>query len=162
MVRTAIERASERTGFAVVHYSVQRDHLHLIVEAADNGRLSRGLQSLGARVAKNLNQMFRRRGRVFSDRYHLRILSTPRATKAAILYVLNNAKKHARQVGTKLSPSWVDPFSSARIFDGWLNFPERATDYGVERPRLPAASTWLLRVGWRKHGLLDIERVPSG
>jgi hypothetical protein len=119
------------------------------------------MQSLSVRIARNLNKLLRRKGPVFSDRYHLRVLRTPPETRACLLYILNNAKKHAREHGVPLEPSWVDPFSSARRFNGWLNFPARYATYGIDPAELPAARSYLLNHAWREHGLLDIRRVPG-
>jgi REP element-mobilizing transposase RayT len=161
VVKAAMELASKRPGFAVIHYSVQHNHLHLMIEAADNKTLARGMQSLSVRIARNLNKLLRRKGTVFSDRYHLRVLKTPTETRLCLLYILNNSKKHAKQDGVPLAPSWVDPFSSASRFDGWLNFPSRYATYGIEPAELPGARSYLLNHAWRKRGLLDIRRVPG-
>jgi putative transposase len=161
IVKKAIELASKRPGFAVVHYSVQRDHLHLLIEAGGNGALSRGIQSLTVRVARNLNKLLRRKGAVFADRYHLHILRSPREIHHALAYVLNNTRRHARKQGIELASDFVDPISSAWTFDGWSNFPAHPNPYGFTPPDLPRPKSWLLRKGWRRHGLLDIRRVPG-
>jgi REP-associated tyrosine transposase len=161
VVKTAIELASKRGDFAVVQYSVQKDHLHLMIEADGNASLAKGIQSLTVRLARNLNGLLRRRGPVFSDRYHLRILKTPREAHLALSYILNNARRHAFKEGVSLERDFVDPISSSFIFKGWANFPANAKMYGFDPPELPKAKTWLLRVGWQKHGLLDVRRVPG-
>jgi REP element-mobilizing transposase RayT len=161
IVKQAIEVAIKRDGFAVVHYSVQRDHLHLLIEAHGKRELARGMQSLAVRMARNLNKQLRRRGAVFADRYHVHILRSPREIHRALGYVLNNARRHAKKLGVSLAKDFVDPISSAFNFDGWANFPQHANAYGYTPPVLPRPNSWLLRVGWRKHGLLDIRRVPG-
>ncbi|HEU4420409.1 MAG TPA: hypothetical protein VFT55_15845, partial [Planctomycetota bacterium] len=83
--------------FRLCHYAVLNDHLHLLVEAQDRLALSRGLQGLAIRIAKALNRLWRRRGTVFADRYHDRILKTPREVRNALCYVLGNGKKHAAE-----------------------------------------------------------------
>ena len=64
---TALARAfwggGNRFGFRLVHYSVQGNHVHLLVEAKDEKSLSRGMCGLGVRVARGLNRVMRRRGR---------------------------------------------------------------------------------------------------
>ena len=162
IVKMAIEIASKREDFAVVQYSVQRDHLHLMIEADGNASLARGIQSLTVRLARNLNKLLRRKGPVFSDRYHLRILKTPRETYLALGYILNNARRHAHKESVHVDDDFVDPISSAFTFDGWASFPRHARTYGFEPPDLPDARTWLLRVGWRHYGPLDIRLVPGG
>jgi putative transposase len=154
VIRRAIE-AGHREGFRVVHFSVMSNHLHLIVEAEGRRQLSRGLQGLKIRIAKQLNRLWTRRGSVFIERYHEREVATPTQTRNTLLYVLSNARKHAAQRGRSLPRRWVDPFSSARQFDGWRQ-PVRIEHGVVVSPR-----TWLLRVGWRRRGLLDAHAIPS-
>jgi REP element-mobilizing transposase RayT len=84
----------ERFGFRVVHFAILRDHIHLIVEAVDRSALSKGMKGLGVRIARRLNRMMRRRGRVLVDRYHEHILKTPTEVKNARHYLLKNAWKH--------------------------------------------------------------------
>src|SRR5438128_10143214 len=92
-VRCGLAKAS-RGGLRVLHFSVQRDHLHLLVEAVDGCVLSRGLQGLAIRIAKAVNRVLGRRGRVFSDRFHAHALRTPREVRNALVYVLQNWAKH--------------------------------------------------------------------
>jgi REP element-mobilizing transposase RayT len=75
----------DRFGFRLVHWSVQSNHIHMLVEAADNGSLSRGMQGLMVRIAKALNRLWARKGKVFSDRYHAHILRTPREVRNALI-----------------------------------------------------------------------------
>ena len=117
----AIAAAQERAGrlgggFRVVHDSIQSNHLHLLVEARDRLHLSRGMQGLQIRIARALNKLWQRRGSLFADRYHDRILRTPREVRHAIAYVLNNIARHTRRALRR-----PDPFSSARAFDPWRN-----------------------------------------
>jgi hypothetical protein len=143
----------DRFGFRLVHFSVQSNHLHLIAEARDRHALALGMQGLGVRIAKALNKLWSRRGSVFSDRYHARILRTPREVRNALCYVLNNARRHG------LALAGLDPFSSARWFDGWSGSEgPRVGEYGP----IVAARTWLARVGWQRHGRIEPTAVPGG
>jgi hypothetical protein len=83
-----------RFGVRLVHFAVLGNHVHLICEASGAGSLSRGMQGLGIRIAKGLNRVMKRRGRVFADRYHARILRTPTQTRHAVRYVLRNHERH--------------------------------------------------------------------
>ena len=130
------------------------NHVHLIVEADDRDRLSRGMKGLAIRMTRQLNGLWGRKGAAFTDRYHAREISTPTQARNTLLYVLNNARKHAAQFGRKLAPRWVDPFSSARQFDGWRQRVRREPGVVV------AAESWLLRAGWRRRGLIDAHAVP--
>src|SRR6266550_8736679 len=93
-VRSALGAASHR-GFRVIHFSAQDDHLHLIVEADDTRALRHGLRGLVIRLARAVNHALGRRGAVFGDRYHARTLTTPRAVRFALIYVLRNRQKHS-------------------------------------------------------------------
>ena len=102
---TAMWRGSDRFGFRLVHYAVMGDHVHLIVEANDRRALGRGMKGLGVRIARSLNRMMERQGRVLADRYHAHILRTPTEVKHARAYLLTNAQKHYRV-------EYPDPFAS--------------------------------------------------
>ena len=121
-----------------------------MVEASDRAALSRGMQGLGVRIARALNRLWRRQGKVLADRYHAHVLNSPREVRTALAYVLHNARKH------RAIAAGLDAFSSAWWFDGWRGGPppERAA---IERPPwLRRARTWLLARGWRRRGLLDV------
>src|SRR5688500_11409786 len=96
-LRAAFAAGCDRFGFRLAHYAVLNDHLHLVVEAADREALTRGMQGLMIRVAKALNRLWSRRGRVFADRYHDRILKTPREVRNVLGYVMGHARKHAAE-----------------------------------------------------------------
>jgi REP element-mobilizing transposase RayT len=146
-----------REWFRVVQFSVQTDHVHLIVEASDKVALSRGIAGLSIRVARAINRVLFRKGNVFSDRYHARALRTPREVRHALVYVLLNFRKHLDR------PPSVDPASSGFWFNGW-NLPTRSEPPGFmptdEIPVRPARG-WLARVGWRRHGLIDFHERPA-
>jgi REP element-mobilizing transposase RayT len=165
-VRSALADARDRFGFRLVHFSVQRDHLHLLAEANDRHALSRGMQGLAIRVAKAVNRRLRRHGTVFGDRYHAHALRTPRETRSALRYVLSNVRKHGRSA-SQLPAGFIDGCSSAAWFDGWnrpheLCFGGPRTPSGAEPPVI-APRTWLLCVGWLRAGpLLDPDEHPGG
>lgn len=168
-----IVRAIERTfrdgcvrpGFRLVHYSLQGNHAHLIVEAQDRDALGRGMKAIGARLARAVNRVARRSGPVVADRYHARTLTTPREVHHALRYVLLNARRHATTARASLTrPVRLDPASSGRWFEGWKRQPPTGSDKritAVGRPAVARARTWLLTVGWRRHGLLDPADVPG-
>jgi hypothetical protein len=149
-LRRALAAASG-AHFRILQFSAQRDHLHLLVEAEGATGLARGCQGVAVRVAKAVNRVLGRRGTVWGDRYHARWLRTPREVRAALVYVLQNFRKHL--VGAR----GLDPCSSAPWFAGWRTPPAHvSTPAPVRAPR-----TWLARVGWRRHGLLDPEQGPQ-
>ncbi|HEX5054386.1 MAG TPA: hypothetical protein VFZ65_21590 [Planctomycetota bacterium] len=159
-LRAAFAAGCDRNGFRLAHYAVLNDHLHLLVEARDRERLTRGLQGLAIRIAKALNRLWARKGTVFADRYHDRILKTPREVRNALRYVLANGKKHAAEGREVSVPQAIDIFTSAPWFDG---FRETVTVRGVEAMPRPVtdARTWMLTIGWRRHGLLSVHDLPA-
>ena len=152
----ANEAAEDRGRARVVHYSVMRNHVHLVVEAPHRDALSRGIQGLATRLARALNRLATRTGKVFADRYHARILKTPREVRRALAYVLNNARRHGLIRG-RTRDGWVDTYSTGRVFDGW-RIAVGPPSFAVPASR---ARTWLLTRGWRRHGLLDPDEVPG-
>ena len=152
VVERAIAAGSGRAGFRLTEYSLQSNHLHLIVEADARSSLARGMQGFLVRLARALNRRWRRTGSVFADRYHARALRSPREVRAALVYVLHNARHHGVRI------RGVDPFTSGPWFDGWN--AKLAPD---RRSPVARARSWLLRVGWRRHGLIrfDESRRPA-
>ncbi len=164
-ILAAFARGKDRFGFRLAHFTIQNDHLHLIAEAADRIALRRGLQGLAVRIARALNKLWSRRGKVFADRYHDRILTSPREVRNALVYVLGNGKHHAATGRMVRVPQAIDIYSSAPWFDGFREhgFRERIAVRGIDtiEPPLAAARSWLLRLGWRRHGLLGIHELPA-
>ena len=159
--------------FRIVHISIQRTHVHLLVEADNRRAMSRGMQSFQISAAKHLNREYsvkarleeRRRGAVFPDRYHEEIITTPRQARRALAYVLNNWRKH-REDQSQPASSWkVDPFSSGYQFMGWKEREDAETlwkgpdTYDALVVYFP--KTWLLREGYLKHGRVSFYEVPG-
>ncbi len=166
----SIAMAARHLACRVIHASIQGNHLHLIVEADDRMKLARGMQAFQISAAQRINRAIskrtgtRRRGQVFTDRYHATILTSPRQVRHALAYVLNNWRRHGEdQRG--LARTWtMDPFSSGVYFDGWK---ERAGERFIPPLRetyqplfVWFARSWLLTTGWRRHGLVSVAEVP--
>ena len=159
-LRAALVAGCERSGFRVCHYSVLATHIHLVVEAENRESLSHGMQGLVIRMARQLNKALGRSGRVFADRYFARALKTPREVRNAIAYVYNNEQRHRFGKGAGWREIAYDRFSSASTFDGWrVAAATRHIETGP--PAVARAQSWLLRVGWRRHGLLVPAYVPQ-
>lgn len=133
-------------------------------EAHGKEALANGMKSIAARLARAVNRVCKRNGPVLDGRYHHRSLRTPREVHHALAYVLLNARRHLTKAGrtTRAAASRLDPASSGGWFDGWRpefdnRFPEARGD-----PEVARARTWLLRVGWRRHGLIDPGEAPGG
>jgi REP element-mobilizing transposase RayT len=154
----SLRAGCDRGRFRVAHYTLMRDHAHFIVEATDAHALACGMKSLCARLARAVNRAAKRCGSVLADRYHLRVLRTPREVRNAIAYVLLNARKHAAALRRSLMPAeQLDAASSGRWFNGWRTPLQAARDApAVVQPR-----TWLLAVGWRRLGLVDPAEIPA-
>ncbi len=134
----AVERAlfstANRDDAHIVHFSVQGNHIHMLVEAADRRALSAAMRSLNIRMARGLNVVMRGRGQVIDHRYHARPLRSPTEVYNALGYVRNNRRIHALRSGLP-GTTGVDPCSS----DGeGLSFST------------PAPMSWLLQRGWRR------------
>jgi len=150
--------ACERRRFRLVHYSIQSDHVHLIVEAGSARDLACGLKSIAARFSRAVNRVFQRAGAVLVDRCHVHVLKTPREVRNSIAYVLLNARRHlAKRGGALPRATAIDPASSGRWFDGWFGGIDGSTD----PPAVAPPRTWLLSAGWRRRGLVHPAEVPG-
>ena len=139
-IEGAFRRGCTRESMRLVHYSIQDDHAHLIVEADGAQALGRGMKSLASLFAFAVNRGLDRKGKVLKDRYHRRVLASPRQVRNALAYVLLNARHHTakriarlKEMGLKnvrpLGPArGADVYSSGRWFEGWrTSMPARPT-----------------------------------
>jgi REP element-mobilizing transposase RayT len=175
-IEATFRRASSRKDFRLVHYSIQDDHAHLIIEANGTAALGRGMKSLASRFAFAVNRALGRTGKVLAERYHLRVMKCLRQVRNTLAYVLLNKRRHAAKRIARLERSGVkvasltrsgaglDAASSARWFDGWRR------DIAVDRsppqplgvaPAVASPRTWFLREGWRRYGPLDPNDIPG-
>ena len=159
VLRALRDSNSER--FRIAHYSVQENHVHLIVEADDKRSLSSGVRGLMVRVARRVNQLLFRRGRLWADRWHGHALTRPREVRNALVYVLQNHKKHGEAASRsgRDGVNDLDVFSSAEWFCGFAE-PLPRGFRSVGTPCVAFARTWLLRVGWLRHGLIHFREAP--
>ena len=171
-IREATLTTALRENFRIVQLSIQRTHVHMLVEADDKHALARGMQGFQVSAAKHLNAAIsrdkpgaRRRGSVFPDRYHAEIITSPRQARHALSYVMNNWRKHEEDRVAPMSSWAVDWFSSAAMFPGWSEYGDEAFLWRgpptydplvVYQPR-----TWLLREGWRRSGPISCHETPS-
>jgi REP element-mobilizing transposase RayT len=161
-IREAVARATkwlchDDEPFRIVHASVQGNHLHLMVEAASNAALTRGMKGFLVSCAKRLNAIARRRGQVFADRYHSSSLATPRQVRNARAYLLGNWRKH----GEARAGDRSDPYSSAFALPDWS--PSQTIVLRDVPMFLPVAlpRTWLLAEGWRRAGSISPWTKPG-
>ena len=140
-----------RGGFRLTQFAVLGNHVHLIVEAGSREDLARAMGGLKTRLARALNKVWERSGKVFAERYHDVVLDNPTQVRNALNYILHNGRKH----GIAGLERWFDRCSSARWFDGWGD-----ADPDTKWPdSLVHAATWLLTKGWRSRGLLTLVPV---
>jgi len=156
--RRTLAEACARRCFRVVHYSVQRDHIHLLVEAQGKQTLACGMKSVGARVGLTVNRVFRRSGPVLDGRYHHHVLRNPREVRYALAYVLLNNRHHWLERFGEAPPVRLDEASSGKWFDGWRGVHHDPPDRERE---VAAPGTWLLSTGWRRWKLIDPAEVPG-
>ena len=171
-IRVALFVTARRDDFRIVHFSIQGNHLHLIVEAQSREALWRGMKGFQISAARRINAELTRRtgerrtGIVFADRYHARPITCVAQVRHALRYVLLNARRHwAKRRGSRGLPGPVrlDPASSGRWFDGWRSGSVGAEEAARTRdlPAVRAPRSWLLGAGWRRLGLLDPAEVPG-
>lgn len=129
-IAAMLSRSRHREGFRIVHFSVQGNHFHLVVEANDEVCLARGLQGFAAWTARRLNAVMRRKGKVFADRYHAHQLRSLAEARNAVRYAVHNYDEHARRRGVTASFIEPDPYSS---------------EGNTARPLVASATAWLLR-----------------
>jgi REP element-mobilizing transposase RayT len=163
----AIDRALRHVlgehAFRVVHMSIQHNHLHLLVEAEDKAALSHGMRSLAITAARAINRVLGRKGKVFAYRYNAKPITNPRQMRNALSYVLNNWRRHNEHLrSAAVRQARIDPYSTAIHFTGWKETSRFAIPDGYEP--LPSAEpeTWLLRVGWQRHGPISVYEEPGG
>ena len=136
-IKRAFRYGSDRFGMKLAEFSVQDDHIHLIVEAKDRHALTRGMQGLAIRIAKGVNKAIGRHGKVFGDRYHARTLGTLAEVRNAVHYVRYNFHKHHPRAA---HPWLVDVCSSAAGEACWHVHDDGSATMVVALP-----VTWLLR-----------------
>jgi REP element-mobilizing transposase RayT len=170
-LREATIVTARREGFRIVHMSIQRDHIHLIVEADSRGALSKGVQGFSISAARQINKAIsarggeRRTGKVIGDRFHARPLTSPRAVRNAVAYLMCNWRHHGED-RAHFARTWkVDPFSSGAVFTGWSELegspvlwplPPTYHPLLVFRPR-----TWLLQNWHQFHPLISVREIPG-
>jgi len=164
-IREALITSFVRERIRVVHVSIQRTHVHLLVEANDRMALARGMQGFQISAARHLNRAADHRGTVFPDRYHATIIRSRRQARHALAYVLNNWRRHGEH-RNGLARRWlVDPFSSGATFPGWRELADRDTFWPLRASYQPLPvwlpKTWLLAEGWKRYGLIGAREVPK-
>jgi len=170
-IREATITAALRERFRIVHVSLQRTHVHLIVEADHKTALARGMQGFSISAARHINTALgdgvrRRRGSVFVDRYHVEVITSPTRARHTIAYVLSNWRRHNEDRDGLPSTWLVDPFSSGILFPDWLELQDRPWMWPIRDTYDPlvvrTARSWLLAEGWKRAGgPISAHEVPG-
>ena len=169
-LRDASITAALRERFRIVHISLQRDHVHLIVEAQNKAALARGMQGFLISAARHIGaalekEGWRRCGKVFADRYHLTVATSPTQARNAISYVMNNWRKHEEDRQGLASTWLVDPFSSGISFPDWTELEDQPWMWPIRETYDPLMvrrpQGWLLREGWKLAGPISAREVPG-
>jgi putative transposase len=157
-----------RDGFRVVHFSVQKDHIHFIAEGDDAKLLARGVQWLAQHLAWDVNAAMGRAGSVWRDRYHRRDLKSPRQMRNALVYVLMNVRKHSEGAEYLHRMETLDVCSSAAWLDGWdpragpmlEELRRTLATVGLATCPVVKAERWTTRAGWKRHGAIRPDEQP--
>jgi REP element-mobilizing transposase RayT len=170
-VREATITAALRERVRIVHVSLQRNHVHMLIEAEHREALARGMQGFMISAARHINTALgdgtrRRRGKVFADRYHLTVITTPTQARHALGYVLGNWRHHHEDQQGLPSTWLVDPFSSAISFPDWAELEGRPWMWpirdGYDPLMVRRPTSWLLREGWKLGGrAISARDVPG-
>jgi REP element-mobilizing transposase RayT len=170
-MRDATVTAALRERFRIVHISLQRTHVHMLVEAENKAALGRGMQGFQISAARHINTALgdgarRRRGKVFADRYHVEVITSPTRARRAIAYVLLNWRKHGEDRSGLASTWLVDPFSTGILFPDWVELQDKAWMWPIRPTYDPLVvrrpKTWLLAEGWKLGGgAISAREVPG-
>jgi REP element-mobilizing transposase RayT len=162
-IRRALQHVLGERAFRIVHMSIQHNHFHFLLEADDKAALSHGMRSLAITAARAINGVLGRKGRVFAYRYNAKPITSPRQMRNALSYVLNNWRRHHEDVRTAAArQARIDPYSTAIHFAGWKEAARFAIPDGYEPLPSAAPQTWLLRIGWQRHGPISVYEEPGG
>jgi REP element-mobilizing transposase RayT len=157
-LREATITAALRERFRIVHVSLQRTHVHLLIEAEHKVALARGVQGFTISAARHINTALgngvrRRRGRVFIDRYHVKVIKSPTQARHTIRYILSNWRHHNEDQHGLASTWLVDPFSSGILFPDWAELQDKLWMWPIRESYDPLVvrrpTTWILAEGWK-------------
>ena len=159
-MRNATITAALRERIRIVHVSLQRSHVHMLVEADNRQALARGMQGFQVSAARHINTALgdgarRRRGKVFADRYHTEVITSPTQARNSIRYVLSNWRRHKED----RERDWRAPGSSILSRRGSCSPTGWSckTDLGCGHSARPTIPSW-----YERRGAGFSERAGSG
>lgn len=137
----------------VLHFSLQSNHVHLILECVNNKALANGMKSLAGGFGRAIRKCGGGEGPVFKGRYHLQLIKKPKQMKSGLAYVLLNQSKHEELV------PYSDRFSSSAHFHQWKKLlgkdtgpllPSRQKHRRLLPNYLSSPRSWLAQEGWQR------------
>ncbi len=156
-LRKILDRAET---FRIIYFSLQSNHVHVIVEARDRVALSRGMQSFAINAARAIHETVAGCGKVWKFRYHARQIKSASHARSAVAYVLNNWRRHRRDLECKAAMSaHVDPYASWHAYRPWAE--KFSVPVGYEVLPVSAPRTWLLRAGLKGQKRIDEWEIPA-
>jgi REP element-mobilizing transposase RayT len=93
ILKRAIQNARKQ-GLRVIHFSLEYDHVHLLIEAENNTTLGKGMQAFGVTFSKAINRVRKTTGKVYKHRYHFKAITSPKQLKNVMSYIFKNGVKH--------------------------------------------------------------------
>jgi REP element-mobilizing transposase RayT len=163
-IRGATTVVSRHLGCRIIHVSIQRTHVHLILEADSGAALTETMRSFEISAARQINRVLGEGGHVF-ERYRANALTSPSQVRNCLAYVLNNWRHHGEHHRHATAQWTIDKYSSAISFDGWKELgagTRFAVPANYEPLNVWEPKRWLLRESWRRRGLVGITEMPGG
>jgi REP element-mobilizing transposase RayT len=119
-IRQSMKRA-RILGIRIIHFSVQRDHVHLLIEADNKQQLGESMRVLSISLTKRLSHVLKRKVKALKSRYHLHVLKSLQEIKNAKNYILSNGQKHGTSDAHDFYSSAIS-FSDFRPNEIFLQF----------------------------------------
>lgn len=114
---------SRKMGLRVIHFTLEYDHIHLLIEAENNHLLGKGMQSFGVTLSKAINKLKKTSGQVYRHRYHFRKITSARQLKNVMNYIFRNGLKHGTSAGIVTGYNSIQAEKKLRLFfKGKLEF----------------------------------------
>jgi len=107
-IRASFKRA-RLLGIRIIHFTVQRDHIHFLIEAQNKKQLGQSMRALSISLTKRLSRVLAKKIKALKTRYHLHILKSLKEIKNVANYIQNNGKKHRVVLNKDFYSSHISP-----------------------------------------------------
>jgi len=158
VIERCLRTGKERRAFVWCTFRSSRITCNLIVEALGAKALSAGIKGLSVRLARRLNTLLGRKGRVMIERYFGPSCARRRRSAgvcATCCSIGGGMTRSAGGLGTGAGRSLFVRSLLRRLARGRAT-PPPPEERCVSPPRL-----WLLTTGWRSRGLISVDAVPG-